>query len=459
MLCHVGHAASEDLISSGDSPVGLCRLITHLSPFVARAAADAAYELIQNHGRFDCSALKPFIRAAAVHHHWYGRCWAAQHLYGYPSIRLVAHLLSDPSGAVAANVALSFGDESIPQSAAVRLCRALSRKSPRNAVYMGMVFKRMGKNWQYPDYALELCKILIPSGQHECLREKIEQRLTTARTLSHSQLLEVPAEELLCWLIVGKESTLSASQICWIAQKHPDPIARQAVLEEMPFHLESEEQFWLALARGMKDEHPAVRLTAAKLAWAEVGIRSYRYLTAPLMRLTHDPCLRIVQVAVHSMRECCDVETPSPAIVHRLLSLASHPDPLVRVNALYARQGFPLPPSKVVKELQRLWTKEEQSVVRAAVAETMWWLMPLKDWLPLYGVALVTSGRRDWRNLAVRLFERTELGEVKEAVNLLPSGAAQRFFQRRLSTMLSQSEQAPVAELAQLRVASGVAHR
>lgn len=432
MLCHVGQSASNDLISGEDMPLNLYSLLTNPDPFVARAAADAAYELIREHKRFEDAALKPFIQATAVHPHWWVRCWAAQNFgcFAHPfPFRLAERLLSDPCGAVAALTALWWGDEDIPPpSAALRLCRTLSQKSPRNAVYVSMVLQRTGKDWHDPDLARELCQVLLSSNQHLRIKEEVEQHLMIARTLSCSQLLEVSAEEILSWLTVGGVGVLSSHQMAWIAQKHADPIARQVALEE-PWD-EEDEQFWLTLAQGMQDKHPAVRLSAAKSAL--LGPENYSYLIEPLMRLTYDPCLRIVQVAVRSMRGCCDVavEMPNPVVVDRLLALVNHSDPLVRVNALYTLQDYPQAPSEVIEVVQNLWTKEEQPVVRAAVAEALWWLMPLRDWLPVYGVALVTSNLKDWRRLAENLFRMNEPQEAQEAVNLLPPSAAKRFFQR-----------------------------
>ncbi len=453
MICHIGQIASNDLISSEDMPVGLYSLLADTDPLVARAAADAAYELIWEHERFECRALKPFIQAAAVHPRWWVRCWAAEEFWHFASFRfrLPNHLLFDPCGAVAACTAWNWVDEeefSSHSSTVLRLCRKLSQKSPHNAVYVSMVLQKTEKDWHDTDLLRELCQVLLSSNQHLRIKEEMEQILATARTLSPSSLMEVSAEELLLWLIVGKKGVLSVSQLGWIAQNHPDPIARQVALEEMSFQDEDCEQFWLTLAQSMQDEHPAVRLSAAKLAFLRLGPENYSYLIEPLMRLTYDPCLRIVQVAVRSMRECCDVavETPDPVVVDRLMALLTHPDPLVRINTLYTLQDYHQAPPEVIKVLQDLWAKENQPPVRAAVAEALWWLMPLREWLPVYGVALVTSGRKDWRRLAKKLFSMSELQEAQEAVNLLSSSTAKRFFQRWMQAQrASRKEVGPAA--------------
>jgi hypothetical protein len=444
MICEVGHIASRDLVSEENMPIGLYSLLTEPDPFVARAAAEAAYELIYEHERFESAALKPFIQIAAVHPHWWVRYWSAQNVWRFSSFRLINRLLSDPCGAVAAATASFLNDEDFPSSStALKLCRTLSQKSPHDAVYVSMVFQRTREYWRNPNMASKLCQVLLSSNQHLRIKEEMENCIKIARKLSNLQLLKVSAEELLLWLYVGEASVLSVSQLSWIARKHPDPIARQVALEAMSFHLlqgEDCEQVWLTLAQAMQDENPSVRLSAAKSV-SFLDEENYPYLIEPLMRLTHDPCLRIVQVAIRSMRGCCDIasEMHNPVVVNRLLALLTHPDPLVRINTLYTLQDYPLVPPKVVKVVQDLWAKEGQSMVRAAIAKALWWLMPLKDWLPVYGVALANSGRKDWRHLAKSLFRMSEFQEAVKAVDLLQPSAAKHFFRRLLKTHIVNS--------------------
>jgi hypothetical protein len=212
-----------------------------------------------------------------------------------------------------------------------------------------------------------------------------------------------------------------------IVRFHPDPIARVLALG-----WKGSQPSDLVLLEAAQQDHLPTAVTALlSLRW-KIDAGNYSWLGLPILELTHHSCLLVVQIAVRALKEAVDCAEPDERLVRRLVSLSAHPDPLVRVNALYSLRDYWAAPASVRERLFEAWADESINVVKVAFAGTLWWLMRPKEWWRRVGVWLWSFEKGRWRPLVRNLVSLWRSRDAEEALEVVKVSSIRCILRKRI---------------------------
>lgn len=418
----IGEAATRDLIVCEEIPAHLQGLLASDDPMVAQAAFDAADEL-QSAQSIRWVWLGPLEVRAARYPHWWVR-WRVAGLLErrVPPVRLYSRLFADPVAAVAVEAVTLL--VLVPVATAVRLLKPLHSKRRRLLLTsLRLEAERAGDDRLAPLHA-QLLAAFPDDGEHTPFLDSRETRA--------EKLLAMPADAVVLALSYpGGKVPLRSYEA--VAASHPSAMARRAALERWVKRVGYDDtRFHRALRQAARDPSPFVRLAVARLLGGCLSEKTYRSLGSTLLALTFDPCLPVVQAAARALRESGEAPGPPRRVVRRLCELAQHPDALVRVNAYYSLQHFWEVGQTLTSFLLRRFEAEPEPRVRAAIAETGWWVMPPDTWAIAFASYLVEGESGRWRGLARDLlaWSADREGELEAIIAATQNTAVRRLGRR-----------------------------
>lgn len=425
-VCKLAEHVSEAL---NHSFVGMLRDYHPLVPFVEHPNPWSAYlalkmvdflqdiQLEDYHLRPTDFRLKLLIAKSAAHPCWWIRYMAASLIPQSAPLRVYIRLLSDPEVAVIAKISDSLLE--LPFYKAEQIIRQLPARSQRvlrlylNRWIQNKVLKELLPEEQQVAHALYTLLDDLPDG----VSHSLDNHLERLQAISLTEWASLPSETIALMssgFFPPFGRLVQPDIMDHIVRYHPDPVARVLALEWSASHPSD-----LALLQVATQEHLPMALSALlSLRW-KVDAGNYFWLGRRILKLTYHPCLLVVQVAARTLKEAIDCSHPDERLVNRLMSLTDHPDPLVKVNALYSLQDYWAAPASICEHLLRFWAEERISVVKVAFARTLWWLMRPKEWWTHVGIWLWNFEKGRWRYLVRNLVSIWSSRDAEEALGIV----------------------------------------
>lgn len=422
--------------------VGMLRDVRPLMPFVEHSDPQVTYIalrmmdflqdiLLEDYGiRPTGVPLKPLLVKSATHPHWWVRYITGRLLPQSAPLGIYARLLSDPEPAV-----VGAASENLFYLPIDKAERVLHRLPSRSKAILRLLFSRwiqdqslrnlLPEEYRAAESFYAFLETLPETGSHP-LTNHLEQ----LQAIPPKALIRFPSETIALLSTdffppLGMQ--LPSPVLDEIIRFHPDPIARVIALE-----WRSSQPSDLVLLEAAQQEHLPTALAALlSLRW-RINADNYSWLGLPILELTHHPCLLVVQVAVRALKEAVDCAEPDERLVGRLVSLTAHPDPLVRVNALYSLRDYRAASTSVRERLFQAWADETISVVKVAFAVTLWWLMRPREWWTRVGRWLWSFEKGRWRHLIRDLVSLWSSRDAEEALDVVRVASLCRMIRKHI---------------------------
>lgn len=431
---HLSEALSQSFI-------GMLRDVRPLVPFVEHSDPQVAYLalkmadflqdiLLEDYGIHPkVMPLKPLVVKSATHPHWWVRYTTASLLPQRVPLGVYIRLLSDPEPAVIGKAIENLLDLPIDKAE-----RVLHRLSSRSKVTLRLFLSRWVhdkslRNLLPEEYRTAESLYAFLEALPEPGRNSLSSDLERLQEISPKAVLQLPSEAL-ALLSTGFfppfGMQLPSEVLDEIACFHPDPIARVLALLGWGSSQPSD----LVLLEAAQQEHlPTVVTALLSLRW-KIDADNYSWLRLPILGLTHHPCLLVVQIAARVLKEAVDCAEPDEELVGSLVSLSIHPDPLVRVNALYSLRDYWAAPTSLRERLFQAWADETISVVKVAFANTLWWLMSPREWWTQVGRWLWNFENGGWRHQVRNLVSLWRSRDAEEALDVVSFTSLRRILRK-----------------------------